>query len=498
MKWCQTCKREFHGTSLFCPIDGQPLTTLVILDDKYRLEAKIGSGGMGEVYRATHIHIDTVFAIKVLHSDLVSDPFALARFRQEAKATAQIRHLNAVAVTDFGVSKETGMVYLVMEFLEGENLRERMNRLPLTYQEVFWLLSQACEGIHAAHQKGIIHRDIKPDNIFITQDSDGIETVKVVDFGIAKLKRQVEVNTLTGNNLVIGTPYYMSPEQAQVQPLDARSDIYSLGVMTYEMLTGQVPFSDSSWISVVLKHVNDPVPPLRSLNPQIPEQLEQVVLKALAKKAEHRQQTARELALEFRNALRRHGLISDSLSGKTSFLFSNSDPAQRRESPQTGSTKAVSTDQRPEAKVPSNALPRYQTGAASPLPATDASSQTPGQVQFSPNSRSGSRLSPDIPEINQPIKSPDGYHTRKSPRPGELPKRDVVFPEAGPVLPINDTGPRYVTHQTPNQPGPADFHNNPTVSDLPESAVPGTPSLYLNDEYDLDPRPINQAATISD
>ncbi|HND20249.1 MAG TPA: serine/threonine-protein kinase, partial [Acidobacteriota bacterium] len=272
MKWCQTCKREFQGTSLFCPIDGQPLITPIILDDKYRLEAKIGSGGMGEVYRATHIHIDTVFAIKVLHSDLVSDPFALARFRQEAKATAQIRHLNAVAVTDFGVSKETGMVYLVMEFLEGENLRERMNRLPLTYQEVFWLLSQACEGIHAAHQKGIIHRDIKPDNIFITQDSDGIEIVKVVDFGIAKLKRQVEVNTLTGNNLVIGTPYYMSPEQAQVQPLDARSDIYSLGVMTYEMLTGQVPFSDSSWISVVLKHVNDPVPPLRSLNPQIPEQ----------------------------------------------------------------------------------------------------------------------------------------------------------------------------------------------------------------------------------
>src|SRR6266478_8218029 len=176
MKQCPACKREMREQLLFCPFDGQTLISVgqgdkfigLILDDKYRIDEKIGEGGMGKVYRATHILIDHTVAIKILHPHLSSDEIAVERFRREARAAASIRHPNAVAVTDFGVNQDTGLSYLVMEFLEGVELREEMKeRGQLDFEESFIITQQICLAQQAAHARGIIHRDLKPDKIWL-------------------------------------------------------------------------------------------------------------------------------------------------------------------------------------------------------------------------------------------------------------------------------------------------------------------------------------------
>ena len=310
---------------LYCPFDGQELVSLenvdrlvgIVLDDKYRLEEMIGEGGMGKVYKATHIHMDHILAIKILHPHLSSDNTALERFRREARATAQIRHPNAVAVSDFGVSKETGIAYLAMEFLEGLELRGKLQeRKRLDFEETFLIVQQTCMALQAAHAKGIIHRDLKPDNIWLLKGEDGFEYVKVLDFGIAKLKSSNTMN-LTQHGVIVGTPYYMSPEQCRGEELDSRSDIYSLGVIVYEMLTGSVPFVASSPIGIALKHTQEPPLPPHELRPDLPPPIEEVVLRALQKSREDRQSSALELAQEFEAALYRAGVELKILGTRT-------------------------------------------------------------------------------------------------------------------------------------------------------------------------------------
>ncbi|MFY9570218.1 MAG: serine/threonine-protein kinase, partial [Blastocatellia bacterium] len=273
-----------------------------ILDNKYLLQEKIGEGGMSTVYRAKHLQMEHLVAVKVLHAHLASDQVAVERFRREARAAAQIRHDNVVAVIDFGVTPE-GIAYFVMEFLEGQDLREKIGKQSqLDYEESFSILNQACSAVQAAHEKGIIHRDLKPDNIWIVSEENSVQRVKVLDFGIAKLKQYTE-NTLTMSGTIVGTPYYMSPEQCRGEELDARSDIYSMGVILYEMLTGKVPFEGASAFAVVMEHNVSTPRPLSELRPGIPDKVERVVLRALEKKRENRQSTARELAQEFGDAL---------------------------------------------------------------------------------------------------------------------------------------------------------------------------------------------------
>ncbi len=325
MKQCPDCKREMKEQLLYCPFDGQKLVAVenadrfigIILDDKYRLEEKIGEGGMGKVYKATHIHMAHTLAIKVLHPHLSSDNTALERFRREAQATAHIRHPNAVTVSDFGVSKDTGIAYLAMEFLEGLELREKIQQKKcLDYEESYLIVEQTCRALQAAHAKGIIHRDLKPDNIWLLTTEEGFENVKVLDFGIAKLKSSNSMN-LTQHGMIVGTPYYMSPEQCKGEELDSRSDIYSLGVIIYEMLTGNVPFMASTPMGVALKHTQEsPLPP-HELRSDLPAPIEAVIMRALEKRREDRQSSALELAQEFEAALYQAGIELKTLGTRT-------------------------------------------------------------------------------------------------------------------------------------------------------------------------------------
>jgi eukaryotic-like serine/threonine-protein kinase len=309
-KTCPSCGQTYNHTLSFCVKDGQPLVPVnqligQVLDERYRIDAIIGQGGMGVVYRATHIHIDTEYAVKVLNPELVSNQTAIERFRLEAKAAGRIRHPNAVQVTDFGITPE-GVVYLVMELLAGSSLRKLLDETaPFRVERVREILLQICGAVEAAHHKGIIHRDLKPDNILVSQ-SNGQETIKVLDFGIAKLKEQAAFPALkaplTQAGTLIGTPEYMSPEQCQGHALDPRADVYSIGVMLYEMLSGQLPFSGTGTIDIVFKHLYEPVRPLRELVPELPSAVEDVVLRALQKAPEQRQASAAQLSAEFRSA----------------------------------------------------------------------------------------------------------------------------------------------------------------------------------------------------
>jgi serine/threonine protein kinase len=280
------------------------------LDEKYCVEERLGAGGMGAVYRARHLLMDRPVAIKVLQQRLVEDEAARIRFQTEARAAVLLRHANAVSVTDFGQTSE-GCVYIVMELLEGRTLREILGReAPIETARAISMMLQASDAVAAAHEAGIIHRDLKPSNILVTQSADQPAVVKVLDFGIATFSADDDddATTLASTNSVAGTPRYMPPEQYNGLELTPAADVYSLGVILYEMLTGMVPFSGSTPAEIAQKHANDQPNSPRQIIAAIPEEIERVVLHALEKEPSERPANAAEFRRELLDTAERLGL----------------------------------------------------------------------------------------------------------------------------------------------------------------------------------------------
>ena len=311
MKECQLCKHCYTDDVATCPKDGMPTMHTIagepVLEGKYQLELRLGQGGMGVVYKARHAYLKTQLAIKIILPDLVgNDPQLVTRFRQEALAAAAIRHQNVVAVTDYGVIAGS-IPFLVMEYVDGESLHDLLAReKKLDPEQALDLISAVCAGVGAAHHQGIVHRDLKPLNIMICNDKPSMsQAVKILDFGLAKIKSGellgsfIQAQT-TG---LMGSPYYMAPEQWADDEPDSRSDIYSLGVMLYQMLAGDVPFKGSSIPAIMKKHISDPAPLFASLGVSISPQLETAVMHTLEKEKERRTPSVEAMISEVKEAI---------------------------------------------------------------------------------------------------------------------------------------------------------------------------------------------------
>jgi serine/threonine-protein kinase len=406
MKTCPACQKTYPDDTDFCLDDGSrlaaPLTEAEAqlaagLGHRYRIVRRLGKGGMGTVFLAEQIGVgNRPVALKVLNRKFLDDPDFLLRFQNEAGSTGRIHHPNVVSIYE-SAQGDDGTPYIAMEFLEGESLRDVLQRRgALPVPEVAEILQQAAHGLSAAHRLGIIHRDLKPDNIFLTHGDEGEMVVKVVDFGIAKL-RESAMHTQTG--MVLGTPAYMSSEQAygmrSVDELDVRSDIYSLGVVVYEMLTGCLPFHSDTPAGFLRKHMLEEPPPFRAIAQglPVPTQVEAVVMKALKKKREERYQSALEFA---------HAFVA----------AAHSAPA-REVNQALPSTKVVVS---PEAREPAAPLPlsehaqaRRDTAAQTPPPASpgrigeSSSAQPQGSEAAAGASRKPARGEPpDLRAVPEP------------------------------------------------------------------------------------------------
>jgi formylglycine-generating enzyme required for sulfatase activity len=319
MKECPACKRCFPDEINHCPQDGDATTPSLlgetILDARYQLERRLGQGGMGVVFQARHIFLKTSHAIKVILPDLVgNDPMLVTRFRQEALAAAAIRHQNIIAVTDFGVVRGT-MPFLVMEFVNGQSLQDILSEEKrMSPQRALEFICAIGAGVGAAHRQNIVHRDLKPLNIMAQEGMSIAEGVKILDFGLAKIKSGELLGSFVQAKTsgLMGSPFYMAPEQWSDEEPDSRADVYSLGIILYQMLSGDVPFKGTSIPSIMKKHLTLPPPSFKSVGVEVSPRVEAAVFHALEKEVEARTPSVEEFLTELRAAVEADGVTIQS------------------------------------------------------------------------------------------------------------------------------------------------------------------------------------------
>ena len=305
MSTCSKCGTKYPDTVRFCTQDGTVLEADApaesnqigkVLAGKYRLDAYLSRGGMGSVYRATHLMLEKPVALKVIKPELVGSSEFARRFQREARAATSLNHPNIVAVYDLGQA-EDGTLYIAMELVDGPSLKDAIQKGgPMDPIRIVRLVRQVLSALALAHRHHIVHRDLKPQNIMLASDRDGNEIAKLVDFGIAKTFD--DRTQLTSTGFAIGTPQYMAPEQASGSDVDGRSDLYSLGIILYEMLVAEVPFNDPSTPAILVKHLTEaPVrPSLRRTDLQVHRGLEDIAVRCLEKDPAKRYQNAEEMA----------------------------------------------------------------------------------------------------------------------------------------------------------------------------------------------------------
>jgi serine/threonine-protein kinase len=336
VKVCPVCGTEYGEEAAYCSRDRSPLRPLVrgespglvgqLVGERYQIERRLGSGGMGEVYLARHVLIGRACALKVMSQSLSSDPDALTRFNREATSASSISHPNVCAVYDFGLTGQ-GLAYLAMEYLEGRTLSAVLEESgPLPVERVAALVVQCAAGLHAAHELGILHRDLKPENIMVLAGKDR-ETAKLVDFGIAKAAEGPGGASVTRSGFVVGTPEYMSPEQLAGDPLDARSDQYSLALVCYRLLTGRLPFEGTSQQETLTQRLTQPPRSLIASLPSgsFPGGLQAVLDRALSRQAGERYASV----LEFAEAIAAVGLGGTAPAGRAAAGSAAALPATR-------------------------------------------------------------------------------------------------------------------------------------------------------------------------
>ena len=314
MKYCPVCERKYDDEMRLCGVDGTPLTSQSLqtpvrdqpvrdqmlgrlVKGRYQVMRRLGEGGMGTVYLAEQVSIGRKVALKLLRGNYAMDDEFIERFRREARLAASLNHRNIVTVYDFDQGDDESL-FIAMEYLNGEKLSDVIRRDgPIDINRAVQLCLQCAEGLEAAHQAGVIHRDIKPDNIMVVG-----ETIKLMDFGIARLRDVAATSRLTRPDVIMGTPAYMAPEQAEGKETSEKTDIYALGVVLYEMLSGEVPFKANTPAAVLLKQIQESPVPLRKLRREVPSEIERTVMQALEKKPERRQHGMRDLVQSLRKA----------------------------------------------------------------------------------------------------------------------------------------------------------------------------------------------------
>jgi serine/threonine-protein kinase len=324
MNRCPACGTQYTDEAKFCTKDGTKLISAAppaaretaigrdraapvsaqnladqVLDGRYRIVRKVGEGGMSFVYLATDTATTDRYAIKVLSAALSADQNAMQRLKREASLGMRLAHPNVCHIIRMGETQD-GLVYVVMPFVEGEILSDRNNRRgTLPQDEVARFVSEIAAGLHVAHELKIVHRDLKPENIMICKSDDGSERAVVMDFGLAKERRaDAELQKLTATGIILGTPEFMSPEQLRGKPLDPRTDVYSLGLMTYEMLTGKLPFTGRTQQEMMIARLRSEPVPLRTARPDLdfPEAVEKVLAKSMQRQPDDRYTTAPDFA----------------------------------------------------------------------------------------------------------------------------------------------------------------------------------------------------------